>query len=68
MNQPAVVDVPAGRLRLAFIHAEWHADIVLLAQRLARTGRHGAIVACGRFCARYRPGRHPLHAAGGGDN
>ena len=79
MDKPAVVDGPAGRLRLAFIHAEWHADIVLrgrdaflaelarhgvpaadvdvmavpgafelplLAQRLARAGRHGAIVAC----------------------
>ena len=79
MNQPPVFDVLAGKQRLAFIHAEWHADIVLrardaflaelarhgvaadavdvlavpgafeiplLAQQLARTGRHAAIVAC----------------------
>ena len=79
MTQPPAFDLPASRPRLAFIHAEWHADIVLRgrdaflaelarhgvpaddvdvlavpgafeiplqAQRLARAGRHAAVVAC----------------------
>lgn len=79
MTQPPAFDLPASRPRLAFIHAEWHADIVLRgrdaflaelarhgvpaddvdvlavpgafelplqSQRLARAGRHAAVVAC----------------------